>query len=154
MWPDYLYYITVLIYCCVLTVYNTLRVYKFVNTERDGLCQTEVKDCLDGRIILISILREGVIALLGFIWLRIWFSGGCRDYTNGFSGSVKCRDYIGRLGKYHLSGFETLTTVLMKIQVCETSLGRGCNYITGTHLNKLEVLNFDCLLLGETCVCA
>jgi len=30
--------ITVLIYCCVLTVYNTL--YKFVTAERDGLRQT------------------------------------------------------------------------------------------------------------------
>ena len=27
----------VLIYCCVLMVYNTL--YKFVTTQRDGLCQ-------------------------------------------------------------------------------------------------------------------
>ena len=35
MWPDCIYCITILIYCCVLTVYNTL--YKFVNTQRDGL---------------------------------------------------------------------------------------------------------------------
>ena len=55
---------------------------------------------------------------------------------------MKCRDYVGRLGKYHLSGFETVTTVLMKIQVCDTSLGRGCNYIIGAHLNTLQVLNF------------
>jgi len=34
MWPDFIYNITVLIYCCVLTVYNTL--YKFVTTK---LCQ-------------------------------------------------------------------------------------------------------------------
>jgi len=33
-WPDSIYNITVLIYCCV---YNTL--YKFVNVQRDGLCQ-------------------------------------------------------------------------------------------------------------------
>ena len=26
-----------MIYCCVLTVYNTL--YKYVNTQRDGFCQ-------------------------------------------------------------------------------------------------------------------
>ena len=26
-----------MIYCCVLTVYNTL--YKFVNTQQDGFCQ-------------------------------------------------------------------------------------------------------------------
>ena len=31
------YYITVLIYCCVLTLYNTL--FKFVTTQRYGLCQ-------------------------------------------------------------------------------------------------------------------
>ena len=31
MWPDCIYYITVMIYCCVLTVYNTL--YTFVNTQ-------------------------------------------------------------------------------------------------------------------------
>ena len=37
MWPDCTYYITVLLYCCVLTVYNTL--YKFVTTQRDGFCQ-------------------------------------------------------------------------------------------------------------------
>lgn len=87
-----------------------------------------------------------------FIWLRIGFSGGCRDYTNEFSGSVKCRSYVGRLGKYHVWGFETLTTVLMKVQVCETSLGRGCNYITGALRNKPQVLNLDCFLLGETFV--
>jgi len=32
-----IYFVTVLRYFCVLTVYNTL--YKFVNTQRDGLCQ-------------------------------------------------------------------------------------------------------------------
>jgi len=30
-------YISTVIYCCVLTVYNTL--HKFVNTQWDGLCQ-------------------------------------------------------------------------------------------------------------------
>jgi len=79
---------------------------------------------------------------------------GCRDYTNEFSGYVKCRGYVGRLGESHLSGFETVTTVLMKIQVCEMSLGRECNYITGALCNKPQVLNLDCLLLGETFVCA
>jgi len=39
MWPDCIYYITVLIYCCVLTADNTL--YKFVTVQRDGLCQTQ-----------------------------------------------------------------------------------------------------------------
>jgi len=40
MSPDCIYFITVLIYCCVLTVYNIL--YKFVNTQQDGFCQTLV----------------------------------------------------------------------------------------------------------------
>jgi len=34
MLPDYIYFITVMIYCCVLTLYYTL--YKFVITQRDG----------------------------------------------------------------------------------------------------------------------
>ena len=37
MWPDCIYYITVMMYCCVLAVYNTI--YKFVNTQRDGFCK-------------------------------------------------------------------------------------------------------------------
>jgi len=37
MWPDSTYYITLLKYCCVLTVHNTL--YKFVTIQWDGLCQ-------------------------------------------------------------------------------------------------------------------
>ena len=37
MRPDCIYYITVLIYFCVLTVYNTL--YKSVTTQQDDLCQ-------------------------------------------------------------------------------------------------------------------
>ena len=37
MWPDCIYNITELIYCCVLTVFNTL--YKFVTTQRDDLCK-------------------------------------------------------------------------------------------------------------------
>jgi len=40
MWLDCIYYITVLIYCCVLTAYNAL--YKCVNTQRDGFCQKYV----------------------------------------------------------------------------------------------------------------
>jgi len=36
-----MYYITVLVYCCVLTVYNTL--YKFVTTQRNGLCPKKKK---------------------------------------------------------------------------------------------------------------
>ena len=28
-----------MIYCCVLTVYNTL--HKFVNTQRDGFCKNQ-----------------------------------------------------------------------------------------------------------------
>jgi hypothetical protein len=80
---------------------------------------------------------------------------GCRDYTNEFYSSVKCRGYVGRLGESLLSEFETFTTVLMKKdQVCEMSLGRDCNYITGTLRNKPQVLNLDCLLLGETFVFA
>lgn len=79
---------------------------------------------------------------------------GYHDYTNELSGSVKCRCYVGRLGESHLSGFETVTTVLMKSQACEMSLGRECNYITGALRYKPQVLNLDCLLLGETFVCA
>jgi len=43
MWSDYIYifFITVMIYCWVLTVYNTL--YKFVNTQRDGFCHKKKK---------------------------------------------------------------------------------------------------------------
>jgi len=41
---DCIYYITVLIYCCVLTVCNTL--YKFVNTQWDGFRQKKL-GCLD-----------------------------------------------------------------------------------------------------------
>jgi hypothetical protein len=37
MWPDCIYNITVLIYFYVLAEYNTL--YKFVTTQRDGLCK-------------------------------------------------------------------------------------------------------------------
>ena len=37
MRPECIYYITSLIYCCVLTVYYTL--HKFVTTQRDVLCQ-------------------------------------------------------------------------------------------------------------------
>ena len=40
MWPECIYIITVLIYNCVLTEYNAL--YKFITTQRDGLCQTQV----------------------------------------------------------------------------------------------------------------
>jgi hypothetical protein len=68
---------------------------------------------------------------------------GCRDYTNELSGSVKCRGYVGRLGESHLSGFETVTTVLMKIQVCGMSLGGEGNCITGTLRSKPQVLNLD-----------
>jgi hypothetical protein len=39
IWPDCVYYITVLIYCCVLTVYNMF--YKFVTAQRDGLCKIQ-----------------------------------------------------------------------------------------------------------------
>jgi len=37
MWSEFIYNITLLIYCCVLTEHNTL--CKFVSTQRDGLCQ-------------------------------------------------------------------------------------------------------------------
>ena len=40
MWPDCICVITVMMYCCVVTVYNTL--YTFVNTQRDGFCQIHV----------------------------------------------------------------------------------------------------------------
>ena len=40
MWPDCIYNITALIYCCVLTVYNTL--YKFVTAQLDDLYQIEM----------------------------------------------------------------------------------------------------------------
>jgi hypothetical protein len=39
MWHDCVHYITVPIYCCVLTGYNTL--YEFVTAQRDGLCQKQ-----------------------------------------------------------------------------------------------------------------
>jgi len=37
MWPGCIYFITIMIYFCVLTVYNTI--YKFDNAQRDGFCQ-------------------------------------------------------------------------------------------------------------------
>jgi len=48
MWPDSIYYITILIYCCVLTGYNTL--YKFVNTQPDGLCQKSRRMRWEGHV--------------------------------------------------------------------------------------------------------
>ena len=44
MGPECICNITVLIYCCVLTKYNTLS--KFVTAQLDGLCQTKIRSAL------------------------------------------------------------------------------------------------------------
>jgi hypothetical protein len=44
--------------------------------------------------------------------------------TNKPSGSMKCRGYIDRLGDCHLSIFETLRAVSMKVQDSWMLLGK------------------------------
>jgi len=60
-------YNTVLIYCCALTVYNTL--YKFVTTQRDGLYQ--ILSLLFVWILLRSLFHIKTWILQGYSWYVI-----------------------------------------------------------------------------------
>jgi len=63
-----------MIYCCILTVYNTL--YKFVNTQRDGFCQ---KTC--NRLYNQWIHVVGCSSFENMEWLLVRKPGTFRDIS-------------------------------------------------------------------------
>jgi len=71
MWPECIYNITVLIHGCVLTEYNTL--YKFVTTQRDGLCQIVHQSLCLWQLLVIQRRSHGTVgtqSLCTILWLH------------------------------------------------------------------------------------
>jgi len=64
-----IYYITVLIYSCVLTEYNTI--YKFVTTQRDDFCQ---KNILKRMYLL---LATHILRVYGMMMMMMMMTSKC-----------------------------------------------------------------------------
>jgi len=56
----------------------------------------------DGRIILQQRLEKQGDVWIGYIWLRIWSSGGICEHGNEPSGSTKGGKYLAQVSDYQL----------------------------------------------------